>query len=422
MKKHIISLLLLICATASYAQNEQTEFSAENSSNHTIVNTVVQEQRVAGNDHQVISNIFKHNWFILADTGVNAYWGDYTTKGSLSNRLTPQFNIGAGKWFVPGFGAKLQMTGFRSRSDKWSEGFYTHASDVYTDAEGNPYWKENIKWFNFNIDLMFNLSRLIKGYEGIGSPDMMNQFIASIGLGVTHPYDFPRYPNNDFAGHIELQYSRFFSKEKSFSLDVRLRSILQSTQYDGVADQFFDENYSINVGCTYYFKERGWKRAVTNTTYYVEDQDHINMLKAEIARLQNELDDAIAKTSVPAETSAVDQIDANLITFPYLVNFVIDKVKVVNRERVNLKVVADMMKATPNQKYLICGYADKHTGTVARNIWLAENRSKNVYKILTEEFRVPASQLVLDDKGGVENMFYDDPQLSRSAIITKYEE
>jgi outer membrane protein OmpA-like peptidoglycan-associated protein len=104
------------------------------------------------------------------------------------------------------------------------------------------------------------------------------------------------------------------------------------------------------------------------------------------------------------------------------VNFVIDKVEVVNRERVNLKVVADMIKATPNQKYLICGYADKHTGTVKRNIWLAEHRAKNVYKILTNEFDVPASQLVLDDKGGVENMFYDDPQLSRSAIITKYDE
>ena len=79
-------------------------------------------------------------------------------------------------------------------------------------------------------------------------------------------------------------------------------------------------------------------------------------------------------------------------------------------------------KTTPEQKYLICGYADKYTGTVARNIWLAEHRSKNVYKILTEEFGVPASQLVLDDKGGVDNMYYDDPQLSRSAIISKYEE
>lgn len=80
-----------------------------------------------------------------------------------------------------------------------------------------------------------------------------------------------------------------------------------------------------------------------------------------------------------------------------------------------------MIKATPEQKYLICGYADKYTGSVKRNVWLAEHRAKNVFKVLTEEFGVPADQLVLDDKGGVDNMYYDDPQLSRSVIITKYE-
>ena len=405
MKKGIACLLLL---SSGLMMSAQTVNSLEQ---QTIYGTKVEEQSVVSSNHQVITNFFRHNWFVLGDAGVNAYWADYTSKGSLSSRLTPQFNIGAGKWFVPGFGAKLQFTGFRSRADKWSEGFYTHTSDQYLDSEGNPYWKERVKWFNFNLDLMFNISRIIKGYEGIGSPDLMNQFIGSIGLGVTHPYDFPRYPNNDFAGHIELQYSRFFSEKKDFSLDVRFRTILQSTQYDGVADYYFDKNFSLNVGMTYYFKERGWKRTVTNTTYYLADLAAINALHEEIARLKN------AKT--PVDTVIVNQ---ELITFPYLVNFVIDRVEVVNRERVNLRVVAEMMKTTPNQKYLICGYADKYTGSVERNIWLGEHRSKNVYKVLTEEFGVPASQLVLDDKGGVDNMFYDDPQLSRSAIITRYEE
>lgn len=416
MKKGIACLLFLSCGLAMSAQ------TASSLEQQRIVGTVVEEQSVVSDNYQVITNYFRHNWFVTGDAGINAYWADYTAKGSLASRLTPQFNIGVGKWFVPGFGAKLQFTGFRSRADKWCEGFYTHASEQYTDSEGNPYWKERVKWFNFNMDLMFNISRLINGYEGNDSPDLMNQFIASVGIGVTHPYDFPRYPNNDFAGHIELQYSRFFSEKKDFSLDVRLRTILQSTQYDGVADHYFDKNFSLNIGMTYYFKERGWKRAVANTTYYVEDMTTINMLNEEIARLKNELAAASTPAVAPTDATELSQSVVNLITFPYLVNFVIDKVEVVNRERVNLKVVAEMIKATPDQKYLICGYADKYTGTVARNIWLAEHRSKNVFKILTEEFGVPASQLVLDDKGGVDNMYYDDPQLSRSAIISKYEE
>lgn len=409
MKKCILTLLLLVCNLTVFAQ------TAQSIEQQRIVNTTIEEDSVVSSNKQVITNFFRHNWFILGDAGVNAYWGDYTSKSCFGSRLTPQFNLGFGKWFVPGFGAKLQFSGFRSRADKWSEGFYTHASEEYFDKDGNSYWKERVKWFNFNIDLMFNISRMIKGYEGNESSKLKNQFIASVGLGVTHPYDFPRYPNNDFSGHVELQYSRFFTKNKALSLDVRLRAILQSTQYDGVADQYFDENISLNVGVTYHFKERGWKQTVSNTTYYVEDHTTINQLNEEINRLKNEQ----AKAPIIA---AVPVVSSKTITFPYLVNFVIDKVKVVNREKVNLKVVAEMIKATPDQKYLICGYADKYTGSVERNIWLAEHRSKNVFKILTEEFGVPAEQLVLDDKGGVDNMFYDDPQLSRSAIITKYEE
>ena len=408
MKKSFISFLLVACSLTMLAQTTQTY------NQQTIVNKAVEEEQVVNSNHQVISNLLKDNWFVLGDAGINAYWADATSKGSFASRLTPQFNIGAGKWFIPGFGAKLQVTGFRSRADKWSEGYYTHASKEYIDKDGNSYWKERVKWFNVNVDLMFNISRIIAGYEGLESPKLMNQFIASIGLGATHPYDFPGYPNNDFAGHIELQYSRFFSKKKDFSLDVRFRTILQTTEFDGVFDDYFDKNISLNVGFTYYFKERGWKRTVSNTTYYVEDRATINQLNEEINRLRN--------TPTPVDTVIIKQGVDNLITFPYLVNFVIDKVKVVNRERVNLRVVAEMMKATPNQKYLICGYADKYTGSVKRNIWLAEHRAKNVYKILTEEFGVPASQLVLDDKGGVDNMYYDDPQLSRSAIITKYDE
>ena len=408
MMKCMVGCLLATCGLTASAQ---TSLSVEQLS---VVNKSVEERSVVSSNQQVITNFLKDNWFVLGDAGVNAYWGDYTV-GNLSSRLTPQFNVGFGKWFVPGFGAKVQFGGFSSKEFKSVETVNTRGSETYYDVNGNPYWMESIKWWDFNVDLMFNISRMIKGYEGIGSSEMMNQFIASIGLGATHHYDIPLI-SNVVSGHFELQYSRFFSEKKDFSLDVRLRGIFYGTDFDRVNKTYLDENISLNVGLSYYFKKRGWERTVADITYYVEDRTAINQLNEEINRLKNEL------ANVPVDTVVVGQGVSELITFPYLVNFVIDKVKVVNRERVNLKVVAEMMKATPNQKYLICGYADKYTGTVARNIWLAEHRSKNVYKILTEEFGVPASQLVLDDKGGVDNMFYDDPQLSRSAIISKYEE
>ena len=41
------------------------------------------------------------------------------------------------------------------------------------------------------------------------------------------------------------------------------------------------------------------------------------------------------------------------------------------------------------------------------------------YDVLVKEYGVPASSLVLDSKGGVENLFFNDPQMSRSVIISE---
>ena len=408
MRKWMVGCLLAVCGLTASAQDKSPLEQQE------IVKTESEEVVVIAGKEVVVSSLFKDNWFVLGDFGANAFWGDYTV-GNLTSRLAPQFNIGVGKWFVPELGAKFQLTGFRSKELKSRETLNTRGSETYYDGEGNPYWKENIKWWDFNVNVMFNLSRMIAGFEGIGSTQMMNQFIATAGVGLTHQYGVP-VASNSVSGHVELQYSRFFSEKKDWSLDVRLRGLIYGTEFDRVAKQRLDENLSLNVGVTYYLKERGWKRTITNTTYYVQDRSAIDQLNEEIGRLKN------MPPVTLIDTVVINQGGGGSLAHPYLVNFVINKTEVVNRERVNLKVVAEMMKATPEQKYLICGYADKYTGSVARNTWLAEQRAKNVFQVLTEEFGVPAEQLVLDDKGGVDNMYYDDPQLSRSAIISKYEE
>ena len=78
-----------------------------------------------------------------------------------------------------------------------------------------------------------------------------------------------------------------------------------------------------------------------------------------------------------------------------------------------------MIKSTPEKKYSVIGYADKQTGTAEGNAVLAKNRAQNVYNVLVNQLGVPASSLVLDSKGGVDYMYYNDEQLSRSVIISE---
>ena len=70
-----------------------------------------------------------------------------------------------------------------------------------------------------------------------------------------------------------------------------------------------------------------------------------------------------------------------------------------------------------NMSNILC-YADKGTGSIERNVILSKNRARVVYECLVNEFGVPKKQLRVDHKGGVDNMFYNDPRMSR-AVITK---
>ena len=65
MKKCILGLMLFACGLTASAQ------SAVSFDQYTVVNKTVEEQRIAANNHQVITNFFRHNWFVLADAGVS---------------------------------------------------------------------------------------------------------------------------------------------------------------------------------------------------------------------------------------------------------------------------------------------------------------------------------------------------------------
>ncbi|MCM1137782.1 MAG: hypothetical protein NC221_03610 [Duncaniella sp.] len=129
-----------------------------------------------------------------------------------------------GKWFTPGFGVKGSFGIGNSRG--WSEEWTPYASE-HGDKDkpmlrpnGTPYWRMFTKWWDGNINAVFNLSRLIYGWEGYDVDKRMNQFILTIGFGWVHHYDkdlkdFP-YPyggsKNEWYGNLELQYSRFFTQ------------------------------------------------------------------------------------------------------------------------------------------------------------------------------------------------------------------
>lgn len=258
MKKLTLCLMLLLLCGGIHAQTAERD-SLENES-ITLQPT--------DDSYRVVTNRFWDNWFVLGSVGYHAFLGDYGSVGDFDGLLSPDFNVGVGKWFTPGIGFKMQFGIGNSKGYSKEKNYFTYG-DVQTNGDGTQYWKSKNKWWDLNANVMFNLSRLFCGYEGIDSDKLMNQFILSAGIGALHHRDIAAQ-RNEWSGHLELQYSRFFSKKKDLSLDLKLYTTLFQTNFDGITikangenSTWFDSNVGVRVGMTYYFKQRGWERCAS---------------------------------------------------------------------------------------------------------------------------------------------------------------
>lgn len=224
--------------------------------------------------YRVVTNKFGKNWFVFATAGYHSFRGDYSNTGKFSGTLSPDFGIGFGKWFTPGIALKIEW--IRGDSKGYTEfltGHYGYG-DIMLTPDNTPYRKMKTSWWDISGSVIFNLTRLFLGYEGIDSPKRMNQFFLNLGLGGVHHlgYAHKHGSDNEWAGHVELQYSRFFTKSKRFSIDLKARGIFYQTNFDLEYGQYtnksskWDCNLGIDLGFTWYMGKKranGWQSGAT---------------------------------------------------------------------------------------------------------------------------------------------------------------
>ena len=219
---------------------------------------------------RVVTNKFGKNWFVFATAGVHTFKGDYSNLGSFDGTLSPEIGVGVGKWFTPGVGLKLEFIRSNSRGyTGYMKGHYGYG-DILQKEDGTPYRKMLTRWWDISGSVMLNMTRLFLGYEGYMSPKRMNQVMVNLGLGGVHHMGLGDGggSDNEWSAHVELQYSRFFTRSKRFSLDVKARGLFYQTNFDleyGQADHHaykWDFNAGVAVGFTFYLdKQRnGWRR------------------------------------------------------------------------------------------------------------------------------------------------------------------
>ncbi len=361
------------------------------------------------NKYKVETNTFWHNCFVSVGGGANIFFSDHNKQLKFGNRLSPALDVAVGKWFTPGIGLRVMYSGLSAKGAT-QNGAHSNG-DPISDKPWNGYWLEKAKFdfFNLHADVMFNFSNLLLGYK----EDRLWNCSPYLGLGWGRVWDAPQ--SKEVTANIGIMNSFRLSPALDINLDVR--GMYVNDRFDGEeGGRSGDGLLSVTVGLTYKFKQRGWERSKTIIHY---DETELNMLRQALNDMDTKnkmLIDSLRNVKTDHTETVIKKIAAgNLVVFK------IGRTELSNEARANLGMLAEIIKqADPEAVYTVTGYADAGTGNNKINERLSIDRAQVVYDCLTKEFGVNPSQLKVDHKGGVGNMFYNDPRLSR-AVITRCE-
>lgn len=395
IKRTFIAVLGLVAASTAFAQESVLSADATESVEYST------------DKYKVETNSFWGNWFISIGAGGQVYFGDHDKQVSFGERISPALDIAVGKWFSPEIGVRLMYNGLSAKgATRWGA---AHSTGEEVEGWGTGLYKSKFNYFNFQADAMFNLSNIFCGYN----EKRVYNCSPYIGLGVMKVTDAPK--ETAVSGHFGILNS--FRLCSALDLNIDLRGTLVDDDFDGEPGGHGGEGmFSATIGLTYKFKPRGWNRSRT-IVREVYNNDEINAMREKLNQMSEEnarLEEALAQNDRERAQTIVKQItSANLIVFP------IGESTLSNQARVNLGMLAEVIKqGDASTVYTITGYADAGTGSKEINERLSKARAEAVCDCLVKEFGVNKSQLKIDYKGGVDNMFYDDPRMSRAVITT----
>ena len=401
MIKHLFISALCAAAFTGAAAQEQHSDTIQS------VYDTTEEVMYDNDKYKVETNHFWDNWFVSAGFGGQIIFGNHDKQVKFFDRIAPALDIAVGKWFTPGIGVRLMYSGLSVKGATQKEGhgeFPTHSTGVDVPGKGGDgYWlmKQKFNFYNLHLDALFNMSNILCGYN----EKRVYNCTPYIGLGWARVWESPQ--SMEVSANVGVLNS--FRLNEALNLNLDIRGAYMSDRFDGELGGRWGEGvWSATVGLTYRFKQRGWGRSKT----IVRTHDRQRELKAMQDKL-NDMQAQLAQRKRDSITVVRTLAAANFVIFK------IDTWDLTNESRVQLGLFAETIKkADPNAVYIITGYADKGTGSIERNVILSKNRARVVYECLVNEFGVPKKQLRVDHKGGVDNMFYNDPRLSR-AVITR---
>ena len=201
-----------------------------------------------------------------------------------------------------------------------------------------------------------------------------------------------------------------FNVSKHWDINVEVRRDVLPSIY-GEKGANTDGAIAALVGASYTFG-KGKHFVASNVQDVKGLNDEINRYRQELANRETELNNLRNNPPQVVEKEVVKEVT---VAGTNAFFFNIGKADISDRDKVNIKYLADIMKANPDKKYKVAGYADKATGSAKFNQRLSEKRAKAIADALIAE-GVNKDQIETIGCGGTPNMFGKN-RLNRVVIL-----
>ena len=380
MKKFLLSIVAVGGTGMFYA----TELSAQET--YYVEEDVVVTEVVPCDNHYYSTS--GDNWFLQIGAGMNLpMLENYLPDGDAKRHITAAYNVGFGKWMSPYLGWRISGL---NGAIHWD-------NQVYSKA----------KYVNANFDLMWDMFNSVGGVN----TDRVFSIVPFVGLGATYTWDF-----NHGTPAIRTSYGdkpNTWTMPVSAGLQFRFRLSKYGDFFAEGRAQFYGDNFNnyaygepidVNItaigGITYNIGGSDFKNC--NPCDYV---GYINTLNNQVNEMRGELAlcaAALAKaeSQLPCPDIVIpDCPETDGAVMMSTVHFAIDSYMITDAEMVNVYNVAQWLKANPDEKVVIMGYADKNTGSSTYNMELSKKRAQQVYDILVKTYGIKASRLSIKAMG-----------------------
>lgn len=326
-----------------------------------------------------LMNRAKDNWFMTAQGGANILFAKANSQAELKNRIDGNAALYFGKWVTPTFGFRFGGQYLMTKGATFAQGMFRKMNE---GSLGNGYYPEKMQAVSPEFDVLINLTNWWCGYR----PGRVYNAVLHGGGGCMFTFRRAYNAEGDLRWRhaaytpiyiaAGLQNSFAVSKHVDLFLDVTYQIFKHSND---VLYPHCSQDLQLSAGLNINFGKKDWNcpvTAVCPTWKYTDAEGdalvaRLAQADAKIASLQKQLDECLKRP--------VEKVNCEGLATVY---YPINQASLSSREKTILSSLAEVMKETPNQKYVLTGWADNYTGTEEINTRLRNQRVNGVKDFL----------------------------------------